>query len=69
MNISPKEMLEYMLLKDICSRGNPPFPNFLDWIADRLTKLKGDDEQVDFIQFLRKQSKDLRASLRNLNLG
>jgi hypothetical protein len=65
MQISNNELLEYLLLKKICSKGNPPFPDFLDWIADRLVKVKGDEEQIDFIQHLRSQAKDLRSALRH----
>lgn len=47
-------------VRQFVSDGNPPLPEFLDWVADRLCQHHGDDPQVDFIQALRRYSRDAR---------
>ena len=59
MTLSDDEIEVLLLVKKMFRRAGTPVPQFLHWVADRLTMHYGDDEDVDFILALRSRAKEL----------
>jgi len=43
--------------------GITPLPEFLEWVADRLARVYGESEHVDFVTSLRERAMKFRAAL------
>lgn len=43
--------------------SNPPGPDFLDWLAERLVKVYGENHETDLVQALRRKAAKARAAL------
>lgn len=71
MQLSTNEMLALLKLKQCLEQAGTPVPQFLHWIADRLTLQKGDAEFVDFVQALRKRASQFHeiSELLSINRG
>ena len=66
----PNKALDAGVLKDrveaLEPHATPPGPDFLDWVADRLVNVSGEDENVDFVLALRRKAAKARAVLAKL---
>lgn len=59
MTLSDDEIIALLLIKKLLRSTNPPLPEFILWVKDRLVLKHGDDEFVDFVQTLKRISEDL----------
>jgi len=50
-----------LMLIHMLKTANPPVPEFLNWIAERLVNHSGDDPNMDFVQALKRCSIKLAA--------
>ena len=49
-----------------CKRGAPvDLPALLDWLADRMVHVYGEDPDADFVLITRERSKKLRLALKD----
>jgi hypothetical protein len=51
------------LLEALDPGGEVSGPDFLDWIADRLVNVHGENPNVDYVQSLRKRARKARAAI------
>lgn len=61
IQVSERKLVGLLMLEQICKAGDPPFPEFLEWIAARLV-LKGDSEIIDFVQQLKRQARKIEEA-------
>ncbi len=59
MQVSRNELEALIKLKQMFFHAGTPIPIFLNWVADRLVMVHGDDDLVDFVQTLRERAKQL----------
>lgn len=50
-------------LAQVCRAGNPPLPEFLDWLASRMVAVYGENPDTDFVLALRRHAADLRSAM------
>jgi len=67
VKIANYEAMALIKLETMLRQAGTPIPQFLHWVADRLTLVYGDPEQVDYIQTLRERAKQLHEI--SLHLG
>ena len=53
VKLSEEEILALIELKKLLREAGTPTSQFFHWIADRLTRVHDEPEQVDFVQKLR----------------
>jgi hypothetical protein len=71
VQVSDDELEALLLMKKMLKQAGTPVPLFLHWVADRLVMVYGDDENVDFVQALRKRAGQMYdiSSLLGLDRG
>lgn len=62
MTLSDREILALAKAKMLIKRGNPPTPEFLEWIYERLEKVHNENPLMDFMHTL----KGIVGSLREI---
>ena len=54
---------EALAVVEAARYGITPLPEFLEWVADRLVRVYGESEHVDFVTSLRERAMKFRAAL------
>ena len=54
MQFNDADFLALANLRHTMRNGNPPFPIFLEWIADRLEHVHGESPIVDYMHTIRR---------------
>lgn len=66
--LSDNEIEAFLTTKAMLLAASTPVPQFLHWVADRLVKVHGDDELVDFVHALRDRAKQLHHISQKLGI-
>ena len=59
MTVNDDEIMAILKMKHMLKDAGTPVPQFLRWVADRLVKVHGDNELVDFVHALKDRAKQI----------
>lgn len=68
VTLDSKEIRAFCKMQDMLRRASTPPPVFFDWVADRLVKVHGESEIVDYVQKLREYARDTAEICGYLNI-
>lgn len=69
MKLTDKEMLAFAKLNVLLKSGNPHFPQFLEWITERLEHVHKEEPMMDYMQALRRYVAGFNSIQRTIDLG